>query len=87
MAKKRKSIFDTPTSSDEINQVAKDVQAKTIEDIPVKNEPSKPKGNEKPKILYVDGEHHKQAKLNATNRNMKLGEYIEWLIDQDKKSL
>ena len=42
----------------------------------------KPK-NEKPMYLYVDVEHHRKAKINAAVKGMKLGEYIEWLIDQD----
>ena len=34
--------------------------------------------------LYVGKSHHQTAKFNAFKRGMKLGEYIEWLIDSDK---
>ncbi|MEO1262058.1 MAG: hypothetical protein AAFZ15_24855 [Bacteroidota bacterium] len=89
MAKKRKSIFEASTSQTEINQAAKNVQKKTIDDIPVKKDklPPKKEKNEKLMHLYVDTMHHRQAKIGATMRGMKLGEYIEWLIDQDKERL
>ena len=89
MAKSRKSIFDSTTSSEQIKKVAQKVQEKTIKDIPVKEStpPTPPKSDERPKMLYVDSAHHRQAKINATTRNMKLGEYVEWLIDKDKDAL
>ncbi len=42
---------------------------------------------EKLQIIYVDTSHHTQAKINAAMRGMKLGKYIEYLIDKDKDSL
>lgn len=91
MAKKRKSIFDTPASQEEVKNVAKKLQEKTIDEIPAKKKVvPKPKSTKKKpnvNILYVDDAHHKQAKIGAVMREMKLGEYIEWLIDQDKNEL
>lgn len=91
MAKKRKSIFDTPTSATEIQSVAQKVQSESIDEIPKKNDtsspPEKPEIKEKPMHLYVDKYHHQQSKINAGLRNMKLGEYIQWLIAQDMKQL
>lgn len=99
MAKKRKSIFDTTTSNEEIKDAALNVQKETLKGSTIKKyrvdleeepRPVKPKKEEKSgKLmhLYVDSEHHKQAKVNATLRGMKLGAYIEWLIEQDKKNL
>ena len=42
---------------------------------------------EKLQIIYVDTSHHTQAKINAAMRGMKLGKYIEYLINQDKNNL
>ncbi|MBI1227777.1 MAG: hypothetical protein GC192_21260 [Bacteroidetes bacterium] len=88
MAKKRNSIFDVATSQTEISDAAKKVQKAAIDEIPVKEEvPTKTEKDEKPRILYVNGIHHRQAKIGSSLRGMKLGEYIEWLIDQDKGKL
>lgn len=40
---------------------------------------------EKLKIVYVHSAHHAQAKSTAALRGMKLMDYIEYLIEQDKK--
>lgn len=75
MAKKRASVFNTDTSKQEIEKEAKKIEQIAIE------------GSEKSgKLmhLYVDEEHHSRAKINAVKRGMKLGEYIEWLIREDK---
>lgn len=87
MAKQRKSIFEVSASQAEISEAAKKVQKEAIEEIPAKKgEPTgQPMGaEEKLMHLYVDTAHHRQAKIGSTLRGMKLGEYIEWLIDQDK---
>ena len=91
MAKKRKSIFDTTTSDNEIKDVALSVQKEALQ--PAKEvvapSPKKKRETKERKLmhLYVDNEHHRQAKINATIRGMKLGEYMEWLIDKDRESL
>lgn len=86
MAKSRKSIFETMKSDKEIQDIAKDVQKSSMDDIPAKRE-IKPisKSDEKPMHLYVSKDFHRQAKVNASLRDMKLGAYIEWLIEQDSK--
>jgi len=98
MAKKRKSIFDTDTSNDEIKDAALNVQKETLPSPDKKEVRAKKKNEATPSSLpkegksgklmhlYVDGNHHKQAKVNATLKGMKLGEYIEWLIEQDKSN-
>lgn len=78
MAKKRTSVFSTETPKEEIAKEAKQIEKKALN----------PK-EEKPKSgklmhLYVDEDHHFDAKMKAAKRRMKLGEYIEWLIAQDK---
>ena len=84
MAKNRKSIWDV--SQDEIRQDAQNEQQKAIGGIPEKQEEATeaPKA-EKLKIIYVDTKHHTQAKTAAAMRGMKLMDYIEYLIEQDKK--
>lgn len=76
MAKKRASVFSKENiSKQDIEKEAQKIEQKAIT------------GKEKPDKLmhlYVDDEHHKKAKINAVTRDMKLGEYIEWLISQDK---
>jgi hypothetical protein len=42
---------------------------------------------EKLQIIYVDTAHHTQAKINAAMRGMKLGKYVEYLINEDKNNL
>ena len=91
MAKNRKnvSVFDLPQA--EIQQAAKQVQEESIVTIPEKKqaiiadepppEPSKP---DKLKIIYVGTTYHAQAKATAAFRGMKLGEYVEYLIEQDR---
>ena len=96
MAKKRKSIFEAATSQEEVKNAALQVQKEVLGTSqkskgnqvpsPVQKNVTK-KGKEKLMHLYVNKTHHTQAKLNATLRGMKLGEYIEWLIAQDKQSL
>ncbi len=89
MAKKRKSIFETATSNEEIKDAALSVQKETLKTGDDKNrsvatkEKQKTEKEGKLMHLYVDSEHHKQAKINATVRGMKLGEYIQWLVNQD----
>jgi hypothetical protein len=92
MAKNRKnvSVFDLP--QDEIQQAAKQVQEESIATIP-KSTASTPTQqaniiseipkNDKLKIIYVDLPYHTKAKATAASRGMKLGEYIEHLIEQD----
>lgn len=88
MAKKRKSFFDTDTSKEEIEQTAKAVQKEAIEKIPAKEQDTKEEADTgKLMHLYVDKDHHAQAKINAVRRGKKLGEYIQWLIDQDSNTL
>ncbi|MBL7815601.1 MAG: hypothetical protein JNL70_11335 [Saprospiraceae bacterium] len=96
MAKSKKSIWDVP--QDEVEQAAKQVQQEASHHIPVPKkeihtivvgpetivEPPKSEKVEKLQIIYVDTPHHTQAKINAAMRGMKLGKYIEFLIDQDK---
>jgi hypothetical protein len=94
MAKQRKSIFDTQTSEKDIKSAAKEVQEKSIDKIPEKREviektkpktkPKSKKKDEKLMHLYVHETPHTTAKLNAIKRGKKLGEYIEWLINNDK---
>jgi|GEM_PF-5850412 hypothetical protein len=85
MAKGRKSIFETMKSDREIQDVARDVQKSSLDDIPIKRK-STPisKDRDKSMHLYVGKDFHRQAKVNASLRDMKLGAYIEWLIEQDK---
>lgn len=80
MAKKRKSVFDTDIGKDELNKDAKKVEKEALEPIP---DPDEDKSGGKLMHLYVDEGHHKQAKIKSVLRGKKLGEYIEWLIDQD----
>ena len=92
MAKNRKnvSVFDLP--QDEIQQAAKQVQEDSIATIP-KSMVTAPIQQaeivaesaqvEKLKIIYVDLPYHTKAKATAASRGMKLGEYIEHLIEQD----
>ena len=87
MAKQRKSIFEVSASQAEISEAAKKAQKEAIDEIPGKKDerPTQPGGaEEKLMHLYVNIPHHRQAKIGSTLRGMKLGEYIEWLIDQDK---
>lgn len=75
MAKKRKSIFDTDLAKGDIKKEAQEIEKKALT------------GKEKKKEgklmhLYVDEEHHRQAKIKAVQMGMKLGQYIEWLIEQ-----
>jgi hypothetical protein len=93
MAKNRKnvSVFDLPQV--EIQQAAKQMQEESIATIPksIATVPSQ-QGTiisesakvEKLKIIYVDLPYHTKAKATAASRGMKLGEYIEHLIEQDK---
>ncbi len=92
MAKNRKnvSVFDLPQA--EIQQAAKQVQEDAILTIPspkqetfMTPEPT-PESlkNDKLKIIYVDTTHHAQAKATAAFRGLKLGEYVEYLIEQDR---
>ncbi len=93
MAKKRKSIFETATSNEEIKDAALSVQKETLKTGDEKKRSVTPKEKKKTEKegklmhLYVDSEHHRQAKINATIRGMKLGEYIQWLIIQDKDNI
>jgi hypothetical protein len=87
MAKNRKnvSVFDLPQN--EIQQAAQQVQKDALITMPMKKqEPviEAPK-TDKLKIIYVDISYHTQAKATAALRGMKLGEYIEHLIEQDTK--
>jgi 16S rRNA G966 N2-methylase RsmD len=93
MAKNRKnvSVFDLPQV--EIQQAAKQVQEESIATIPksITTAPSQQAAvisesakAEKLKIIYVDLPYHTKAKATAASRGMKLGEYIEHLIEQDK---
>jgi hypothetical protein len=92
MAKNRKnvSVFDLP--QDEIQQAAKQVQEESIATIPksITTVPTQQAAIitvsakvEKLKIIYVDLPCHTKAKATAASRGMKLGEYIEHLIEQD----
>ena len=78
MAKKRNSIFNTDTSKQEAEREAKAIEKKALTDKPSK----KAKTSGKQMHLYVDEAHHREAKLQALKMGMKLGEYIEWLIEQ-----
>jgi hypothetical protein len=88
MAKNRKnvSVFDLPQS--EVQQAAKQVQEEAMITIPPKKQEvvivEIPKVD-KLKIIYVDISFHTQAKATAALRGMKLGEYVEHLIEQDNK--
>jgi hypothetical protein len=88
MAKNRKnvSVFDLPQS--EVQQAAKQVQEEAMITIPPKKQEvvivEIPKVD-KLKIIYVDISCHTQAKATAALRGMKLGEYVEHLIEQDNK--
>lgn len=79
MAKKRKSVFSTDTPKEEVAREAKAIEKKALQ-----GQEEKPQGRAGLKNLYVDHDHHIAAKIRAAQRGMKLGEYIEWLIDQDK---
>lgn len=85
MAKNRKSIFETMKSDKEIRDVAKNVQESTLESIPENKSTKNDEKPEKPMHLYVSKSFHRQAKVNASLRGMKLGAYIEWLINNDDK--
>ena len=73
MAKKRKSVFN----SENTDKKAIEIEAKKIE----KRVLNKTEKVEK-MHLYVDKEHHRKAKFAALKMGMKLGEYIEYLIEQ-----
>lgn len=87
MAKNRKnvSVFDLP--QDEIQQAAKQVQHEATLTIPTKQKEivTEVPTPDKLKIIYVDVRFHTRAKATAALRGMKLGEYIEHLIEQDTK--
>ena len=85
MAKKRKSIFDTDTSPQAINDVAKTAQEKTIDPIPSKESIAPKSQDSKSPLTMVrlSRAHRQKAKSNAARRNMLLTEYMEWLITQD----
>lgn len=93
MAKKTvktiKTVFDL--TDDEVRFGAKTAQNNAIDQIPekaaLKQEVAEDIKKEKPQFLYVDKNHHNQAKINAVKRGLKLGEYIEYLIAQDTKIL
>ncbi len=87
MAKNRKnmSVFDLPQN--EVQQAAKQVQEDAMITIPSKRQEvitEMPKVD-KLKIIYVDISFHTQAKATAALRGMKLGEYVEHLIEKDTK--
>ncbi len=92
MAKNKRSIWDIP--QDEVVQAAKQLQQESIHHIPERElepvvalETPKTEKPEKLQIIYVDTSHHTQAKINAAMRGMKLGKYIEYLINKDKDNL
>ena len=93
MAKKTiktiKTVFDL--TDDEVRFGAKMAQDNAIDQIPektvIKEEVVEDLKKEKPQFLYVDKNHHNQAKINSVKRGLKLGEYIEYLIAQDTKIL
>lgn len=90
MGKNRKSVFDSMTTSMDIESAAKKVQKESVDNIPNRSvkEPMVDSANGgKLMHLYVNRSHHKQAKVNASMRDLKLGEYIEWLIGEDVKNL
>jgi predicted HicB family RNase H-like nuclease len=73
MAKKRQSVFSAGASKQEIEKEAKKVEKKVDG-----------KSTGKKMHLYVDEDHHQTAKINAAKRGMKLSEYIEFIIREDK---
>jgi beta-lactam-binding protein with PASTA domain len=91
MAKNRKnvSVFDLPQN--EVQQAAKQVQQETMVTMPstrqeiIAETPPADNKVDKLKIIYVDISYHSQAKATAALRGMKLGEYIEHLIEKDTK--
>jgi predicted HicB family RNase H-like nuclease len=85
MAKSKKIMGDI--SQDDIKKNAHKEQQKAMGNISERQleETETPK-MEKLKIVYVDTKHHSQAKAAAALRGMKLMNYIEYLIAQDKKS-
>ena len=92
MSKERKSLFEVTASQKEISDAALQVQNETFEPRQIaENGAIKPTRNvqkeERPKHLYVSSEYHQQSKIHASIRGMKLREYIEWLIEQDKSQL
>ena len=78
MAKKRKSVFNTDLTQKDIEK-----ESKEIEKAALGNKQEKRGSRGALKSIYVDQAHHTKAKIRATQQGMKLGEYIEHLIDQD----
>lgn len=76
MAKSRKSVFNTGKPQAEVKREAKQIEKKVL------GSPTPPQADKgKRKFLYVNAAHHSIAKQNAAKMGMKLGEYIEFLID------
>jgi len=96
MAKKRSAnILDA--SNEELKNIGKTIMKKAED----KKTPPQPKSQkkEKPKpqakskekgrdkMLYVAPEIHKEARIQAARRDMKLKEYITFLILEDTKNM
>ena len=67
-----------------LNKMAKVKSVLDVSSDEIKQETATPEA-EKLKIVYVHTSHHAQAKSTAALRGMKLRDYIEYLIEQDKK--
>ncbi|MCG8328580.1 MAG: hypothetical protein MI974_12885 [Chitinophagales bacterium] len=83
MTKPPKSIFESPLSENQLRKDAKQLQQHLLGT----EDQTHAKSSDKPLKLahiYVEPSHHKQAKINASIREMTLRDYIGWLITQDK---
>ena len=98
MAKKRSgNILDA--SNEELKNIGKTIMKKAEEKkeapAPKPQKKAKPKPQVKPKsqekgrdkMLYVAPEIHKEARIQAARRDMKLKEYITFLILEDIKNM
>ena len=86
MAKKKtNSILDS--STEELKNIGKSI----MKQAEAKKQPPKPKSTptekSRDKALYVSVDKHQQARIQAAKRNMKIKEYITFLIDEDEKHL
>lgn len=86
MAKKKiGNILDS--STEELKNIGKKIMQKAeVVNKPVST-PTKPKDEGRDKALYVSPSKHQEARVQAAKRNMKIKEYITFLIDSDKENL
>ena len=91
MAKKRLgNILDA--SNEELQNIGKSIMGNKTVAVEKKPAPrvapkiEEPEIKERDKMLYVTSSIHQNARVQAARRNMKLKEYITFLIQEDEKN-